>query len=144
MNCILSVPICRYNMNNFSQFQTCWLLQFFFLHGKWSSSILCSIFYICCTNLSIRFFSPVSYIWCFNLSHLQASLYHLAPSLCKWLFYHIYFSAVSRIDNKQKLSFLTEYIYVFICICISMYITIFDRCIITHNLRLGSYVIHNQ
>ena len=60
MNWIPSEPTCKYTTNNFSQFQTCWMLQFCFLHGKWSSkhSVLS---FICCTNLIFLSNSSIYY-----------------------------------------------------------------------------------
>jgi hypothetical protein len=102
----------------------------------------CSIFYLLYKSFHQVLQSSIIYLV------LQpepfTSIIVTSGTICVNGFSTISISQLSRIANKQKLSFLTEYIYVFICICISMYITIFDRCIITHNLRLGSYVIHIQ
>jgi len=105
MNNILSIPVCKYNTNNFSQFQTCCLSQFsFFLQGKWSSkhSVLSLI---CWMNLSIRFFSSVPYRWCSNLSHLQRHCYTIAHHLWKLVFYHTYNVTAWRTGNIRKSSF---------------------------------------
>ena len=69
-----------WSTNSCSQFLTCFSLQFFNLHGRYSSKLsVLSLMY--CIVLSIKLFSKEEWIWWSSFGNLQACGYQVPPSV---------------------------------------------------------------